>query len=78
MLFQAVVIFLPILNFFKISCKRERSIESINSCVTEILFSKTLFEPRFSRQERLRQQSEVGSNFRSEVAFQFYLSSLVG
>ena len=40
MLFQAVVIFLPILNFFKFHVKGERSIKQVCQQVTEYNIDK--------------------------------------
>ena len=52
MLFQAVVIFLPILNFFKFHVKGERSIVYIlsrhSTDIVNINFSITFFAEKFS------------------------------
>ena len=52
MLFQAVVKFLPILNFFKFHVKGERSIAHIDTCIlakhpvqSRVIFGKLRYDP---------------------------------
>ena len=73
MLFQAVVIFLPILNFFKFHVKGERSIRSANLFVLDGRHTlhaklKANHEVQNRRQDRLKHFQELS---RAYVSFEF-------
>ena len=61
MLFQAVVIFLPILNFFKFDVKGERSIQSHNGDFSTIsIYSwQTIFSLSFDTKKMIRSYSFI-------------------